>query len=207
MVTKRYNIYSQSDENVGRHQNLKCLFSTPVGHMPLFDQLMQNSWDASKCKLMNTKYAYSCQGGRANAKMDDKKRNVLYLHTQHNISIWTVTPFLGIPPKWVWNETISMCFKFRFSALIWRYLHPNLMNGVGIIDIRICTFQRAKVIGQLAVQLFLGQMHVIPFVIPQISWKKASILSVVFSFGICYWYQSSWWPKRWQCQWRPGQRP
>ncbi len=35
-----------------------------------------------------------------------------------------------------WND--KMCFNCRLSALIWGYLHPNQVNGVGITTVCIC---------------------------------------------------------------------
>ncbi len=44
-----------------------------------------------------------------------------------------------------------MCFNCRLSALIWGYLHPNQVNGVGITTVCICAshlLRDPKVMGQ-----------------------------------------------------------
>ncbi len=45
----------------------------------------------------------------------------------------------------------KMCFNCRLSALIWGYLHPNQVNGVGITTVCICAshlLRGPKVMGQ-----------------------------------------------------------
>ncbi len=65
-----------------------------------------------------------------------------------------------------------MCFNCRLSALIWGYLHPNQVNGVGITTVlHMCLplVKGPKVMGQLASQLFHGQVCVIPS-LSQLQW-------------------------------------
>ena len=90
--------------------------------------------------------------------------------TVRSINIGTLTQFssfwLYIPPQWIWNKKKNnMRFNCRLSALIWGYLHPNQVNGVGITTVSICAshfFKGPKVMGQLAAPLFHGQVCLIP---------------------------------------------
>ena len=63
-------------------------------------------------------------------------------YTVRSINIGKSTQFssfwLYTPPQWIWNETNKMCFMCRLSVLIWGYLHPNQVNGVGIKTVSIC---------------------------------------------------------------------
>ena len=58
-----------------------------------------------------------------------------------------------------------MCFNCRLSALIWGYLHPNQVNecrNYNSFYMCLPLFKGPKVMGQLAAQLFHGQVCVIP---------------------------------------------
>ncbi len=99
----------------------------------------------------------------------------IYIYSQvHKYwDIDTILTFLALyPPQWISNETNKMCFNCRLSALIWGYLHPNQVNGVGITTVCICALplvKGPKVMGQLASQLFHGQVCVIPS-LSQLQW-------------------------------------
>ena len=106
-------------------------------------------------------------------------------HTVRSINIGTSTQFssfwLYTPPQWIWNETNKpkMCFNCRLSALIWGYLHPS--------SFYMCLplFKGPKVMGQLAAQLFHGQVCVIPSLSHLQGADKRS--RVHFKCAICIW--------------------
>ena len=80
-----------------------------------------------------------------------------------------------------------MSFMCSLSALIWGYLHPNQVNGVGITTVTMCLplFKGPKVMGQLAAQLFHGQVCVIPSLSHLQGADKRS--RVHFKCAICIW--------------------
>ena len=53
----------------------------------------------------------------------------IHIGTQFVLALYTTTMDLKLN---------KMCFNCRFSALIWGYLHPNQVNGVGITTVSIC---------------------------------------------------------------------
>ena len=131
-------------------------------------------------------------------------------HTVRSINIWTLTQFssfwLCTPPQWILNETIKMCFKCRLSALIWGYLHPNQVNGVGITTHFICgpPFLR----DQMYLDNWLLSCSVARcvlftrFFIDKEQIKGLEFISsVVFVFGICCCQLSIWSPKSCHYHW------
>ncbi len=81
-----------------------------------------------------------------------------------------------------------MCFNCRLSALIWGYLHPNQVNGCrNYNSLHMCLplVKGPKVMGQLASQLFHGQVCVIPS-LSQLQWADKRS-RVNFKCAICIW--------------------
>ncbi len=62
----------------------------------------------------------------------------IYSQVHKYWDIDTILTFLALyttTMDFKWNK---MCFNCRLSALIWGYLHPNQVNGVGITTVCIC---------------------------------------------------------------------
>ena len=129
---------------------------------------------------------------------------LFYVNTVRSISIWTLTQFsafqLCTTPQWIWNETIKMCFKCRLWALIWGYLHPNQMNGVGITTHFICasTFLRdQKYLDNWLLSCSMARCVLFPhyFIYKEQIKGLQFISSVVYSFVIWWGQLSIWRPK------------
>ena len=130
----------------------------------------------------------------------------MYSQVHNYWDIDTILIFLALYTTTMDLKWHKMCFNCRLSALIWGYLHPNQVNGVGITTVSIYAshlFKGPKVMGQLAAQLFHGQVCVIPSLSHLQGADKRSrfISSVLFSFGICCCQLSIWDPKSCHYQW------
>ncbi len=80
-----------------------------------------------------------------------------------------------------------MCFNCRLSALIWGYLHPNQVNGVGITTVCICASHllRDQSNGTIGFSAVPCQVCVIPS-LSQLQWADKRS-RVHFKCAICIW--------------------
>ena len=76
-----------------------------------------------------------------------------------------------------------MCFNCRLSALIWGYLHPNYNSFYMCLPL----FKGPKVMGQLAAQLFHGQVCDFPLIISFTVQGADKRSRVNLKCAICIW--------------------
>ena len=87
----------------------------------------------------------------------------LYYITVRSINIGTSTQFssfwLYTPPQWIWNETNK---TFSFNLRVFTSLSGERCRNYNSFYMCLPLFKGPKVMGQLAAQLFHGQVCVIP---------------------------------------------
>ena len=161
-------------------------------------------WDFYSCTINTSTLAYFASANVSNtpqliyvlhnlplsensAENNEKRNSDLKLFTVRSINIRTSTQFssfwLYTPPQWIWNETNTMYFNCRLNLRVSK--SGERCRNYNSFYMCLPLFKGPKVMGQLAAQLFHGQVCVIPSLFHLQGADKR--LRVHFKCAICIW--------------------